>query len=274
MGVRTSQDSCAQSVGTLELAGGGGCSLWSSSSQIRCDHNSPAALRENGKSPMNDGTRVYFLGAGASKQDRFPLTNELKHGIAWAIRQDRSRFELLAAHLQYLYNVQDVMLKESATIWDGLKQRDNDRAQVDRSQMPDVTDLLSTLDWMIRDQSSFGPSLHTSDSMERSSVGELASVRDLVVQALCYCLGTYDDLSSASTTRDFIHLVEPNDSLITTNWDLLLDAASSPYFRLYFPITSVCSRIWLCIAFSRSFFVVLGGRLKVVSSAYNLKKYR
>jgi SIR2-like domain len=179
---------------------------------------------------MNDDDRVYFIGAGGSKQDRFPLTNELKHGIAWAILQDPSRFELLAAHLQYLYNVQDVALEESAQIWAGLRQRANDRPQTDCSQMPDVTDLLSTLDWMIREQSSFGPSLHTGDSAERSSAGELARVRDLVVQALCYCLGTYDDLNAASTTRDFIQLVRPDDSLVTTNWDLLLDAARDRRF--------------------------------------------
>ncbi|MDQ2922168.1 MAG: hypothetical protein M3R52_11235, partial [Acidobacteriota bacterium] len=179
---------------------------------------------------MNDDRRVYFLGAGASKQDRFPLTNELKHGIAWAILQDRSRFELLAAHLQYLYNVQDVALDESAQIWDGLRQRANDRPQTDRSQVPDVTDLLSTLDWMIREQSSFGPGVHPGDFAERSSTGELAGVRDLVVQALCVCLGTYDELSAASTTRDFIQLVRPDDSLITTNWDLLLDAARDAKF--------------------------------------------
>lgn len=179
---------------------------------------------------MDDEKRVYVLGAGASKQDRFPLTNELKHGIAWAIVQDRSRFELLASHLRYLYNVQDVVLEESVRIWDGLRQRANDQPQIDRSQVPDVTDLLSTLDWMIREQSSFGPGLHAGDSTERSLAGELAAVRDLIVQALCFCLGTYDDLHSASTTRDFIQLVRPDDSLITTNWDLLLDAARDARF--------------------------------------------
>ena len=179
---------------------------------------------------MNKDGRVYFIGAGASKQDRFPLTNELKHGIASAILLDRLRFELLAAHLQYLYNVQDIELEESARIWAGLRQRANDRPQTGHSQVPDVTDLLSTLDWMIREQSSFGPSLNTGDSSERSSAGELAGVRDLVVQALCYCLGTYDDLNAASTTRDFIQLLRPDDSLITTNWDLLLDAARDARF--------------------------------------------
>ena len=179
---------------------------------------------------MNDDNRVYFIGAGASKQDRFPLTNELKHGIAWAILHERPRFELLDAHLQYLYDVQDVVLEESARIWDGLRQRANDQPQTDRSQLPDVTDLLSTLDWMIREQSSFGPGLHTGDSMERTSAAELAGVRDLIVQALCYCLGTYDDLNAASTTRDFIQLVRPHDSLITTNWDLLLDAGRDEKF--------------------------------------------
>ena len=39
---------------------------------------------------MND-RRVYFIGAGASKQDRFPLTSELKHGIAWTIREQPKR---------------------------------------------------------------------------------------------------------------------------------------------------------------------------------------
>jgi len=187
------------------------------------------ALKEI-ENPMDDNKRVYFLGAGASKQDRFPLTNELKHGIAWAILQDRSRFELLAAHLQYLYNVEDKVLEESAQIWDGLKQRANDRPQTNRSQVPDVTDLLSTLDWMIREQSSFGPGLRTVDSTDRSSAGELAGVRDLVVQGLCYCLGNYVDLNDASTTREFIQLIRPDDSLITTNWDLLLDAARDKRF--------------------------------------------
>jgi SIR2-like protein len=178
---------------------------------------------------MNDDNRVYFIGAGASKQDRFPLTNELKHGIAWAILKERSRFESLAAHLQYLYNVQNDELEKSARIWKDLK-CDNDRSQTEPCQVPDVTDLLSTLDWMIREQSSFGPGLETSDSTERSLAGELAGVRDLVVQALCYCLGTYDTLDSASTTSNFIQLLRPGDSLITTNWDLLLDAARDRRF--------------------------------------------
>jgi hypothetical protein len=34
---------------------------------------------------MNSDGTVYFIGAGASRQDKFPLTSELKHGIAWAI---------------------------------------------------------------------------------------------------------------------------------------------------------------------------------------------
>jgi hypothetical protein len=179
---------------------------------------------------MSDDDRVYFIGAGASKQDRFPLTNELKHGIAWAILQEPVRFGLLASHLRYLYNVEDAALHESARVWVGLKQRADDRRRTDHSQVPDVTDLLSTLDWMIREQSSFGPGLHTGDAVERSSAGELAGVRDLVVQALCYCLGTYDDLNAASSTRDFIQRVRPGDSLITTNWDLLLDAARDTRF--------------------------------------------
>ena len=179
---------------------------------------------------MNAGNCVYFFGAGASKQDRFPLTNELKHGIAWAILQDEARFELLARHLHYLYSVERDMLVMSAAVWEGLKQQAGDRPQTGRCQVPDVTDLLSTLDWMIREQSSFGPGLNTSDSLGQSSSMELAGVRDLVVQALCYCLGTYEELHAASATRDFIQKIRPEDALITTNWDLLLDAARDARF--------------------------------------------
>ena len=51
---------------------------------------------------MKDKNRVYFIGAGASKQDRFPLTSELKHGIAWAARDDSTRFGLLTDHLNHV----------------------------------------------------------------------------------------------------------------------------------------------------------------------------
>jgi hypothetical protein len=177
---------------------------------------------------MVDDGRVYFLGAGASKQDRFPLTSELKHGIGWAILEKPARFALLAAHLKYLYYVDDADLGQSADVWTGLKRRAPGPVDA-RSQLPDVTDLLSTLDWMLREQSSFGPGLHTAGSAPWAG-GELAIVRDLVVQALCYCLGTYDDLSAASATRSFIEVVRPGDTLITTNWDLLLDAARDARF--------------------------------------------
>ena len=80
---------------------------------------------------MNDQNRVYFIGAGASKQDRFPLTSELKHGIAWAIREEASRFELLTAHLRHLYNVSGAALDKSAKIWDSLKQREKDETHTE-----------------------------------------------------------------------------------------------------------------------------------------------
>ena len=179
---------------------------------------------------MNDKNRVYFIGAGASKQDRFPLTSELKYGIGWAIREEASRFNSLTAHLRHLYNVSEAALQKSAQIWDSLKQREEDETHTEGCQIPDVTDLLSTLDWMIRDQSSFGPGLNPGDALERSSVRELSGVRDLVVQALCVSLGSDEGLEDCSTTTAFIEHLGPNDSLITTNWDLLLDAARHARF--------------------------------------------
>lgn len=180
---------------------------------------------------MEYADRVFFLGAGASKQDRFPLTSELRHGIAWAIARDNARFQSLSEHLQYLYNVEASEFEAGEHRWERLKHGDQvERTSSVSDRMPDVTDLLSTLDWMIRDQSSFGPSQQTETAGERSSSRELAFVRDLVVQALCYCLGTYAGLDTATTNRAFLQGIEPGDALVTTNWDLLLDAARDERF--------------------------------------------
>ena len=172
---------------------------------------------------MSDDGRVYFIGAGASKQDRFPLTSELKHGLAWSIRQQPKRFAPLAKHLAYLYHVSTKTVDQSADIWDNLSVLSG-KTQPERCQIPDVTDLLSTLDWIIREQSSFGPGLEARFK-KRSPIDELPEVRDLVVQALCHCLSKYHDLNKASKTKRFVNLIKPTDSIITTNWDLLLDAA-------------------------------------------------
>ena len=69
---------------------------------------------------MNDDGRVYFIGAGASEQDMFPLTGELKHGLAWAIREEPERYAILAKHLEYLYHVSDKTFEKSADIWENL----------------------------------------------------------------------------------------------------------------------------------------------------------
>jgi hypothetical protein len=193
--------------------------------------------------------RAYFLGAGASRQDSYPLTTELKHGIAWAILNESERFANLRTHLRHLYNVDEKMLLENANLWEVLRGnaatspevRDhtsgtsNRQATTTANWLPDVTDWLSTLDWMIREQSSFGPGRDTSIPSKLSLLGQLTEVRDLVVQALCVSLGSYDwnvtsPSSAPSTTKRFMNVVRPDDLLITTNWDLLLDSARDEQF--------------------------------------------
>jgi NAD-dependent SIR2 family protein deacetylase len=183
--------------------------------------------------------RVYFVGAGASKQDGFPLTRELKQGVAWAICEDRARFNDLAAHLRHLYNVDDSMLRASASAWEALRLRPGVTAGGDAAAivnaLPDVTDWLSMLDWMIREQSSFGPGRDAGEPTKVSLLAQLTGVRDLVVQALCLSLGVYQDnlppgSVAASTTTLFMDVVQPDDLLVTTNWDLLLDAARDQRF--------------------------------------------
>jgi hypothetical protein len=194
--------------------------------------------------------RAYFLGAGASKQDQFPLTSELKHGVAWAIDHHPDRFQHLAAHLRHLYNVDDAVLAGNARVWErlrpgagpgipptsgenGFETTGGTAADVDR--MPDVTDWLSTLDWMIREQTSFGPGRDTSGPSKLSLLAQLTQIRDLIVQALCVSLALYErnlpgGAAAPPTTRRFMELVQPEDLIVTTNWDLLLDAARDERF--------------------------------------------
>ena len=182
--------------------------------------------------------RAYFLGAGASKQDRYPLTSELKHGIAWAILEQRERFSDLAAHLRHLYNVNEEVLAENANVWEALRHTAAARPASLTSgddRLPDVTDWLSTLDWMIREQSSFGPGRDTTMPSGLSLLGQLSRIRDLVVQALCVSLGLFDRRPASpspttSATKRFMALVQPEDLVITTNWDLLLDSARDERF--------------------------------------------
>jgi NAD-dependent SIR2 family protein deacetylase len=175
--------------------------------------------------------RVYFLGAGASRQDSFPLSSELRYGIAWAMEQDAIRFARLRAHLAHLYNVGDALLADAARVWESLSDPDARSSAGDISAMPDVIDVLSTLDWMIREQSSFGPGLQPHASPDGSDVAQLNTVRDLVVQALCHAFGLYrKSLASASATQALMQRVRPADSLITTNWDLLIDSARDTAF--------------------------------------------
>lgn len=166
--------------------------------------------------------RVFFLGAGASKQDRFPLTSELKYGIAWAIQKEPQRFQLLREHLQRLYSVDVAAIAECSARWEALRRDDGKSAVIRWTPMPDVTDLLSALDWVIREQGSFGPG--ASDG-HAGADGGLTQVRDLVVQGLCFSLALYGSLEEAPAARDFVRILTAADTLLTTNWDLLLDAA-------------------------------------------------
>ena len=101
--------------------------------------------------------------------------------------------------------------------------------------LPDITEWMSTLDWMIREQTSFGPDDHRSTASAVSLLSKLTDVRDLVVQALCESLHEYKTRRARSpadttVTSLFMTLVGGDDVLVTTNWDLLLDSARDARF--------------------------------------------
>ncbi|MDE3831993.1 hypothetical protein LOF21_25415 [Sinorhizobium meliloti] len=109
---------------------------------------------------MRETNRVYFLGAGASVPDGYPVTAWLSCAVAAFLkydREDKGRESRLETYLASVYGINRAEIDSSAEMWD--KYIDDELAFTSpfESAMPEIIDLLSMLDLAIVDNASFGP---------------------------------------------------------------------------------------------------------------------
>lgn len=175
--------------------------------------------------------RAFFLGAGASKADGFPLTRELLWAVAQsALRDGRGRGgNPVRRFLQTVFQVPLPELRAAARAWQRFL-RDPDAEVEVPNALPHLTDVLSTLD-ILRDEEGC---LGLADGRRPLGHDELSVVRAEVVRAIATGFKALHEhrrrQRDGFVAEQFVQRLSGNDVLITTNWDILLDIARDARF--------------------------------------------
>lgn len=175
--------------------------------------------------------RVYFLGAGASVPDGYPVTAWLSAAVAAFLedyRAARGRPSRLEQYLVAVYGLNRHLLSEGARRWKNYT-TDRDAFAKDPvgSELPSIIELLSIIDMAIADGSSFGPSIDGTRTREFRG-NELVRVRDRIVEALVRGFSQVQENRRASghpVAENFVRGLAGKDVVITTNWDTLVEEA-------------------------------------------------
>lgn len=188
---------------------------------------------------------AYFLGAGASKADNFPLTRELLGAIGAYLypKPGKTSGKELREFLTTVFGVEPKDLRTAASQWRRLvgsksKARGSRRSArpevyMPPEQLPDLTDVLSALDILLAEQSSIGSAKDSKRALKGST---LLRARSQIVQAIAqgfrrlHQVRTDQNEESPMVVEDFIRSISGSDVLITTNWDILLDCARNRRF--------------------------------------------
>jgi hypothetical protein len=166
--------------------------------------------------------RAFFLGAGAARADGFPLMRDLILGIAERLSAKRA-YGRLASFLCTAFNVEPSDLREAAAAWRALVEEERGPERDLLLKLPDLTDVLSTLDVLLDEEGSFG---RYQNRRAHLDARELRRVRDQLGMALAEMFERIDRGRAARTLTDrFVATLRSDDVVLTTNWDLLLDRA-------------------------------------------------
>ena len=178
--------------------------------------------------------RAYFIGAGASCADGFPLTAELLGGIIATSLPDAFRYKRVVDFLQIVFALPLPVLTAAANAWETLKKEGRSAERISPPRLPDISELLSLLDILIGDESVIATTKNAEQLTEPISTREMHRIRESIIRALARSLT--DFATSASTTARpltadlFAASLGPDDTVMTTNWDLLLDQALDARF--------------------------------------------
>jgi hypothetical protein len=166
---------------------------------------------------------VYFLGAGASAADDLPLTNELNLAIAAYLIETDLKSSALATYYRRMYGIGTRELQKATAAWeDFLAARERQREAA--NLLPNVVETLSLIDLAILENTSFG-SISDRDRYKGPAIEGpmLLEVRADMTQAIGHGVKRAGLNRPATHAKRLAARLQPNDAVITTNWDVLID---------------------------------------------------
>lgn len=176
--------------------------------------------------------RVFFLGAGASKAAGMPLTNELTAGVAYSLlSKEDPREERISDYLLKVHQVERTHLEAGYHYWKttyvdrGTGASKPSKAPI--SQLPSIIYILSLIDVFLSEDCVVYDRAreHYPKQVDRR---ELDRIRERSIQCIAHA---FDEISETiqppAWLVNFVRsLSSTDDTLITTNWDILLDKAA------------------------------------------------
>jgi hypothetical protein len=172
---------------------------------------------------------VYFLGAGASAADDLPLTNELNLAIAAHLRRLDNAHGPLASYYKQLYGIDGRQLRAATVAWNRflrLRGRETEAARL----LPNVVETLSLIDQSIADGVGFGA--QTRRWRREVLFGPtMLAVRQQMTEAIALGVKEAAHYKRAPWTKLLASKLRPGDSIVTTNWDILIDRALTDRHR-------------------------------------------
>jgi hypothetical protein len=186
---------------------------------------------------------AYFVSAGSSKADHFPITRELLCALAAWLRPSRHRLKQgaeLFAFLHSAFGVSRDELRIAAAQWKLHCQVASGASRksipAPPARLPNLTDILSILHILLADEGGFGMRADSGHALKsatlRKARDQAATAIALGLRELHRQLPRYPD--SPLLVDRFMDrscgMVGPGDVLVTTNGDILLDQARDRAF--------------------------------------------
>jgi NAD-dependent SIR2 family protein deacetylase len=173
---------------------------------------------------------AYFLGAGASASDGVPVTNELNYGIANFLLTERGKNGVLWRYYHTLYGITPDKLRPAQDCWRRFLDDRSCRPK-DADHLPSIIETLSVLDLCIQEgRTLWAPRRKTPEDVELSA-DFLRSVRIELCMALGMTIKEAIHDQRSPCTNALAQRLEPSDTVVSANWDRLVERAVTYFYR-------------------------------------------
>lgn len=163
------------------------------------------------------------------------MTRDLIYGIAAAIQGSRARFLELAEYLESMFGFGPYEAEVAAELWHTSAGTESSLGDGARERglllLPDVTDVLSTMDVIISEEGGLGfaGARHGDRFLDAT---RLRAVREQIARALFQSFHFVENRlgQRPALIGEFVRRLRPSDVIITSNWDILVDQARDNHF--------------------------------------------